>query len=216
MSGPITDALDRLKKGDPNAPFDLQRELQPFLLEMIRLVQRRRVALLNARIDSHAIVNDALHSFLTGIPKGEFPALSNHEEVKKALTSLVTRTLCDQIRWHRRKKRDVGLEQQGGGIPLEAIPDAKELAATAGDLACDLASWLDQLRAFVRDVHPKAIDIIELSLQGLDNNDIAAVLSLAVRTVQKIKQDMFLAWKKAATREDEHGSHRDSLAQPGR
>lgn len=206
MPGPITIALDRCKQGDPQGALDLERELRPFLLDMIRRVRRHVQGPLQARIDSHGIVYEALNSFLTGIAKEEFPALRNREEVCRVLTALIDRTLRDEVRWHRRLKRTPYLEQPLDSPMTQALADAKERGTAAGGMTPDLAAWLEKLLATVRPVHKKAIEIVSLSLEGHSNQEIREALGLGLSTVQEIKRRMYQAWQNTQANEDGHAS----------
>ena len=102
MSGPITRAVEQCKQQqDARTLYELERALQPFLQEMIRLVRRRRKAALQARVDSQAIINAALHSFIKGVGNRQFPQLQNQEDVKRVLTTLVVRTLLNEVAWNQ-------------------------------------------------------------------------------------------------------------------
>lgn len=186
--GQITKAVARVKKGDPTAPTDLARALQQFLKEMIRHVRRHTSPRLKARIDSHAVVYAALHSFLTGIPEGRFPALANGKEVKKVLATLVTRALSDQVRREHRQKRNPSQEQS----LANHIADRR---AVADAWSSDVAGLLEKLTDVVRPVHKKAMDILGLSLDGLSNAEIATKLDLGIRTIEVIKKKMRAAWE---------------------
>ena len=188
MPGSFTHDLNRWRQGDSDAQFDLERRLLPFLQELIRGIRRRRSASLNARIDSHGVVYEALNSFLTGIQKNEFPDLGSREDAKRLLRTMVLRTLNGEIRWHRRGKRTPTVEVQAEqGQPVQ-VP------ATA-DITDAIASWLEEFEVTVRSVHEKAIDIVDLTVRGYSNNDIAHELGLGLRTVQLIVQRMIDRWK---------------------
>jgi len=192
MSGPITTALERWKHGDRNAQFDLEREMLPYLQQLIDFVRRRRDNPLKPRIDSHAVVNAALKSFLSGIPKEEFPDLKNHEDARKVLMCIVRRALTDEIRFHTRKSRTPEIEEPGGAEALAAPPENKE---------ADVA-WLETFLDRVRPVHQRAIDIVKLRLAGRTNREIGEELGLAPRTVQNILKNMRQAWGQENEQED--------------
>jgi len=187
----VGQAVHRLEEGELDAQFPLVSMLQPFLDLLLSLVRRRRGAALQARIDSQAVVNDALNSFLTGVPKHEFPLLENREQVKKVLTTLVLTTLSDEVRKHRRQKRTPVREQASAGGRPEDLPDPKTIGPVADTLRADLAPWLEEVVEELRSEHERAIDIIELSYQGLSNNDIARKVGLGVRRVQLLKRQMY-------------------------
>jgi len=201
MAGPITSALERWKQGDHDAQFDLERELRPFLQEMIRLVRQNLDTPLKPRIDSHGVVYAAFHSFLTGVAKDEFPALNNHVELKKVLTTLVSRTLRDEIDWHRRKRRTPYQEQRQAANSGPSQADPKEIPAPENLHVPSFAIWLEDFLRVMRGAHPMAIEIVSLSLDGLSNQEIKDELGLGLRTVQKIKQTLLEKWQEATKEE---------------
>ena len=194
MSGPITRAVEQCKQQqDARALYDLERALQPFLQEMIRLVRRRRKAALQARVDSQAIINAALHSFLKGVGNRRFPELQNQEDVKRVLTTLVVRTLLNEVAWNQCQQRDVGREQHLD----ERLPGKEPVGDASRLVDPTFADWLEAFLAVVEGVHPKAEDIVCLSLEGYANEEIAARLGLSTRWVQRTKQAMRAAWEQA-------------------
>src|SRR5688572_26873080 len=148
MTGPITNAVRRWQQGDASAQADLDRVLQPFLARMLYLVRRHRAGGLQARIDSAGVVNGAFKSFLSGLPKNEFPWIENQQDVRKLLTTLVKRQLSDEIRHHTQDKRTPAHEQ------LSVL----EVSGTTGlDSAAelDLTDWLEKMHDVLRGVHKK-------------------------------------------------------------
>jgi DNA-directed RNA polymerase specialized sigma24 family protein len=188
MSDSITDALQRWREGDENAQIDLEIKLRGLLLDLLRLVRRRVNAPLKARIDSQGVVNAAWNSFLTGIRKDEFPILASRANVRAILTDLVKRTLGDEIRWHTRQKRSPEREEPSEAGQPNHLPDADSMTP-------DLTAWLDNLEEVVCPVHEKAIEIVEGSLNGLSNNDLARQLGLTLGNVQRLKKKMHLRWQ---------------------
>ena len=75
MSGDITSTTARCRRQDPQAPSDLEKACSRSLREWFRLVRRRRPNTQRARIDSEALVNAALHSFVVGVQHQSFPDL---------------------------------------------------------------------------------------------------------------------------------------------
>jgi DNA-directed RNA polymerase specialized sigma24 family protein len=193
MPGSITDALDRWRGGESAAQFDLERALQPFLLDLLSLVRRRRGKPLQPRIDSQAVVNEAWGSFLTGVRKDEFPTLQDRKDICRVLTTLVTRTLCDQIDWHTRQRRSPAREEGSPDGAPRHLADARRPAANEQSTAEEFADWLARFEELLRSFHPKAMDIVELSFQGLANCDIARSVGLSVRSVQLLRQRLAAA-----------------------
>jgi DNA-directed RNA polymerase specialized sigma24 family protein len=191
MAGSITGAIHGLKQGNPEAQVDLERKLQPFLLELIALVRRHRDRPLQARIDSEGVVYHALHSFLTGVARDEFPVLESRVDVKKILTTLVRRTLCDEVRWHKRGVRTPDREHPSPDGQPRHLADPRDVRPEADALVPDVTAWMENVLAVLRPVHEKAIEIVELSFKGLSNSDIARQVGLGVRRVQVLKKDMY-------------------------
>lgn len=194
MPGHITEAVVRWRQGDADAQFELERLLHPFLLHLIHRVHQRIAGTpLQTRIDSEGVVYEALHSFLTGIRKDEFPVLACRDDVKKVLTTLVQRTLSDAVRWNNREQRCPAREVASeDGQPRQALA-----APEATDIVSDVAGWLEKLVAVLRRHDERAIDLVRLSLEGLSNADIAQQLGLGIRRVQVLKQQLRACWDRA-------------------
>jgi hypothetical protein len=198
--GDITEAVHRWKDHDPgdgNDASDLEHVLRPFLMQLLALVRRRRPATMQARIDSEAVVNQALKSFLSGVPKGEFPILNNRDDVLKVLRTLVLRALIGEKRTHCRGKRSVFREQPHEAPLPEAVTTGEGLTTAAGQLLPGAKEFLEALLPVLRPVDPRAIDIVEMRLEGLSNNEIADQLGIGPRMVQVIRQKMKDAWEQA-------------------
>jgi DNA-directed RNA polymerase specialized sigma24 family protein len=198
MHGEITEAVQRWRQGDAAAQFDLERWLHPFLLHLMDRVHHRLAGTaLQARIDTEGVVYAALHSFLTGVRKDEFPEVACRDDVKKILTTLVSRTLSDAVRWNSRQRRsparevacDEGLPRQAAAVP--AVADLEE----------DLAAWLEKMIGVLRRHDERAISIVRLSLEGLSNTDIAQEMGLGIRRVQVLKQQLKDRWDQALREE---------------
>jgi hypothetical protein len=75
---------------------------------LLALVRRWRASDLRARIDSAAVVNAVLKSFLSGVPKGQFPDLEEGAQVERLLHRMARRVLIDEVRREGRGVRDAG------------------------------------------------------------------------------------------------------------
>jgi DNA-directed RNA polymerase specialized sigma24 family protein len=125
------------------------------------------------------------------VQKHKFPLLESRERVRKVLTTLVKRTLTDEIRKHRRRKRSPAHEQASASGRPEHLPDLRTFGPEVETLNAELPLWLDWVMEEVRGVHEKAIEIIELSHLGFTNTDIARQTGLGQRSVQLLKKKMF-------------------------
>jgi DNA-directed RNA polymerase specialized sigma24 family protein len=201
MPGSVTNALHDWERGNPAASQDLDLQFRSYLLALVR---GRRNPGLKGKIDSEGVVNEALKSFLTGVAKHEFPDLSNRQDVKNLLVTLVKRILSDQVKALRTRKRDPEREEGYAAGQHDHLAAKAKALPTAEQIA-EAREFLEKLPEVVRTVHKKAIQIMTLSLEGLTNNEIADEVDLAPRTVQKIKCDMLAAWEKASPKEHSDG-----------
>ncbi len=186
MSGSITNAIDRWKQGDPGAQFDLEARLQPFLLELLAVVRRRRRKDLRAVIDSEAVVNEGLCRFLAGARDGDFPTLENRENVRRLLSTLVRRVLLDEVRLNTRQKRDRSREQPLAEGAAHGLADPRAPAAEA----TALLDWVDEFQNALRDRGETAMKVVELTFKGLSVADIAQQVGLGERSVQLLRKKM--------------------------
>jgi len=196
----VTEPLLRWQAGDDSAQFDLQRRLRGLQLELIRFVRRNRDQGLATVIESEAIVNKALCSFLMGTRMGGFPDLGGRENVRKLLFDMVGKALRHEIRHNQRGRRDSGREIHDPAVleQLPAVSTNDAFAPSCDEEALELRlaaqEFLESLQKRVRLVHERAMDILELLLQGWSSGDIARNLDMGQRNVQKIIKGMSDAW----------------------
>jgi DNA-directed RNA polymerase specialized sigma24 family protein len=207
MTHSITHAVQDWRNGDEHGAFELDRLLRAELLAFIR---RHRNPRYRARIDSEAVFNAALKSFLSGVVKDEFPMLRDRRDVQRLMMRFASCVLKDEVRWLQTRKRDPAREVDMAAslvvASCEPTPDQSVMAR----------EYWEKFPDVVRRVDERAMEILELRLEGLNNTQIADRLGLGVRMIQKIVQRMVEAWDEwlAAENDDAAGqrqSSRDSL-----
>ena len=196
MNDSIADALDRWREGDEMAAFQLDRILRA---ELLGLVRAKRSPQFRGRIDSEAIVNAAMKSFLSGIRNDEFPMVQGRADVKRLLAHFAICVLKDQIRaagaLRRDVRREVGMSSEHAAVIAGASAPSPEEELLA-------VEYLEKFADIVRDQHESAIEILELSLEGMTPNQIAEVVGLRPRTIQKLIADMIAAWEEYLANEE--------------
>jgi DNA-directed RNA polymerase specialized sigma24 family protein len=211
----VTDALLRWKAGDEAAQFDLKRGLHQLELELIRHVRRNRGGRLAARIDSQAIVNKALCGLLMGARADAFPELRDRANVRKLLFDMVSKALRQEIRDNKRVRRQPDREMHDESmmehLPCPATYDAFAPSSDDGAAQPSLVAeeFLEYLRRRVRPIHEKAMDIVELLLEGWSSGEIARNLDMGQRNVQNIIKKMRDAWFGDDWREGDTDDARD-------
>jgi DNA-directed RNA polymerase specialized sigma24 family protein len=190
MGHSVTQALHDWQRGDQRGSYELDRRLRADLLALVR---SRRSQRYQGRIDSEAVVNAALKSFLSGAAKGEFLELNDRVDVKRLLAHFALCVLRDQVRGLQAAKRDARRDVCEPELVSQHAADLKQ--PTPEECAMAVEYW-EKFPEVVRGVHEKSIEILELSLEGLSAAEIAQELGLGVRTVQLIIQRMIEAWQR--------------------
>jgi DNA-directed RNA polymerase specialized sigma24 family protein len=198
MTHSITHAVQDWRDGDELGAQQLDRLLR---VELLAFIRKHRNPHYRARIDSEAVFNAALKSFLSGVVKDEFPRLRNRCDVRRLMMRFASCVLKDEVRWLQTEKRDSARE-----TPLADCLTAVSSEPSPEQCAIAREYW-EKFPEVVRGVDERAMDILELRLEGLNNTQIADKLELGVRMVQKIVQRMVEAWDQwlAAEKDDAAG-----------
>jgi hypothetical protein len=138
---------------------------------MLFFVRRSRETPLQFKIDSAGIVAAAI---------GEFGGRSLFEGAGLAQQLGIFNTLI------RRALAGESNPSKSGLRSTHEHPTLNEVSVPA----CSMAVWLEQLYQMARNVHPQAIDILALRLQGFGPRDIAEDLDLGQRLVHCVLSDM--------------------------
>lgn len=190
--------------------------VESFVPQLLAVVRLGRPKELRARIQSTAVVNDALFGLIEWLRQQQPTARLGVEDVRTLLICIAKRRLSDEIRAARRDRRAAHKDvQPDEGNPrlapdtrasptdvpaslLRAMADSGQRDVPTSDrpdlnpkvdaAAEQLVDWLESWGDELRGVHPAAIEIMELSFRGRSNQHIAQEIGLGVRRVQMIKQ----------------------------
>ena len=190
MNADLTDTLSHRQTEDGRGAVDLAEQLEPVLQEMIAGIRRHRETPLLAGFDSTGIVDAASQSLLASNPNVKLVHLQDWEAVKLVFNLLVVRAFEDD-----RDHAEDSLAVSPNGRGNDRLASAREQGN--GKVAHPWAVWLEQLHTVMQEVHPKAIEIMGLRLDGYKNREIAKQLELTVRLVRRIVHDMQQAWADA-------------------
>lgn len=123
----------------------------------------------------------ACRTFLRRARLGEFQ-LPDSAALWKLLCVITLTKASEQVRFHRRKQRDVGQEVRldrpstdSGGFDLPGRPGSDEAEVITDQFAVLLASLPDNKR-----------EVVTLKLQNLTNDEIADRLNSSERTVRRV------------------------------
>jgi hypothetical protein len=181
----VTDALDRCQYQDPGAASDLVSLLEEklgLISELDRFVQRHLPPILRPRVDTEALVYEALGDFLMGVRENRFPDLDSRENVRKLLYDRLKLRL-GQV---NRDNLQAGIRAAGNEVPIEPLLDRLPAAPEPDESADEGLERLDRVREILRRVDPIAMSILDGLLAGRTVAQIARSLRLRVGNVRNI------------------------------
>jgi hypothetical protein len=123
---PLAAQAARVTHREPGAERELYSQLEAFIPDLLSTIRKNRAPHLAGKIDSEGVINAAIHSLLTGLPKGEFPDVATTDNVRKLLSTIVANKLRSEVRAHSSGRRDAGREvRTEGGRPHLAADTAR-------------------------------------------------------------------------------------------
>ena len=196
--GSVTQWLGELKSGDVEAAQSLWDRYFPRLVVFAR-GRLRALHVATANADEEDAALSAFDSFCAGVARGRFPQLSDRDDLWRLLVTITGRKALDQAERKRRQKRgggrlrneadlvhgrgrgpEMGLEQFVGQEPtpefaaLVAEEYRNRLEALEDETLRSVATW---------------------KLEGYTNEEIAALLGCALRTVANKLKLIRLKWE---------------------
>jgi hypothetical protein len=83
------------------------------------------------------------------------------------------------------------------GAPLISADDSPQARPEAGkEIETALSAWLESLWTSLREVHPKAIEVLALRREGFQEREVSERLMLPLRLVRRIVDDTRAAWQR--------------------
>lgn len=174
--GSITRAFDELRAGDPDAARLLwERYFQRLVgLAHGKLKAAHRPGAYHGAEDAAL---SAFESFCTAASRGRFPQLNDRDSLEGLLITITTQKACDQLAREGRQKR-------GGGRGA-ADCAALDFEADTGPTPELAAIQAEECRVLLDLLGDETLRrIVLLKLEGHTNEEVAAFLGCARRTVQ--------------------------------
>jgi RNA polymerase sigma factor (sigma-70 family) len=138
------------------------------------------------RFDQDDVANSAFREFLSRAAAGNFKKLENREDVWQVLTLLVGDKISDRLRHDGRKKR-------GRGEPDVPLQDVAEAFSKVDDPSLE-AEFNDAMQFLLAKLpNEDHRRVVELLLEERTHEEIAKMLNLSVRTVDRRIEDIRVA-----------------------
>jgi DNA-directed RNA polymerase specialized sigma24 family protein len=192
----VTIWIDGIKAGDG---ADIQRLWDRYFERLVRLAGARLPTHCRRAFDEEDIALSAFQSFCDRAGRGQFPQLSDRDDLWRLLATITVRKALDTMRRQTRQKRGGGhvlgesallmgedADREGVAEILSREPSPEEVARFADDYA--------QFFARLKDPALQAIALKRL--EGQSTQDIARALKVSTKTVDRKLQLIRAIWSR--------------------
>lgn len=182
--GSITQWIERLRLGDEQAAQELWDRHADRLLAYARNKIRPGYARM---ADEEDAVLAAFQSFCSRAKQGEFPQLSDRDDLWRLLSTLTARKVANQIQYNLRQKRGGGLVR-GESIFLRDEENDQGIADIGHDSLTPYvaACFTESLEAIMKSLHdPMHREIVQMRFAGYTNKEIAHQLGCSLSAVER-------------------------------
>jgi DNA-directed RNA polymerase specialized sigma24 family protein len=196
----VTIWIDGIKAGDGS---DIERLWDRYFERLVRLAAARLPAHSRRSFDEEDVALSAFQSFCDRAGRGQFPQLSDRDDLWRLLATITVRKALDTIRQQSRQKR-------GGG---QVLGESALLvgAGTEGDGLAEVLSrepTPDEVAGFAEDYHrflarlqePPLRTIALRRLEGQTTREIARALDVSTKTVERKLQLIRAIWSEESSR----------------
>jgi DNA-directed RNA polymerase specialized sigma24 family protein len=190
LDASVTQWLDRLKAGDPDAA---QKLWERYFRRLVGLARKKLRAAPRRAADEEDVALSAFDSFCRGAERDRFPQLHDRLDLWQLLVLLTARKASDLAQHERRQKRGGGAVLDEAALPrgrapadssaqeaaLEQIEGPEPTPAFAAQMAEECRRLLERLD------NPELRSLALRKVEGYGNEEIAAQLGCGLRTVER-------------------------------
>jgi DNA-directed RNA polymerase specialized sigma24 family protein len=200
-TGSVTYWINRLKAGDRAAA---QKLWERYIRQLERLARQKLHGMPRRPGDEEDVAVSAFASFCRGAERGRFPQLYDRDNLWKILVALATRKARDLVRGEQRQKRGGGLLldeaallRQSRSLRVERTLEEIISREPTPEFAAQLAEECQRLLTRLDDAELRSIALWKM--EGYTNDEIAARLDRAPRTVERRLRLIRSIWAREAT-----------------
>jgi RNA polymerase sigma-70 factor, ECF subfamily len=165
------------RKGDDRAAKEL---FDRYVEKLHALAQRRISQRLASRVDPDDIVQSVFRTFFGRLKQGQFK-IDEQDDVGRLLVSITVHKTLRQIAFHKADKRNPNAEVAQANDNQEHLIALLDREPTPEATAM----FLDQLEHFFNRLRPQEREILELRMQGYNNEEIAEKLGIYDRKIRR-------------------------------
>ena len=194
--GSVTHWLGQLQAGDPDAAQPLWER---YFTRLVELARKRLADAPRRAADEEDVALSVLDSFCRRARAGQFPRLSDRDDLWRLLVTLTARKATDLARREGRRKR-------GGGAVLDEAALAGPPGAAAEEAGLERVVGREpspEFAALVAEECRRLLDLLDdpalravavWRMEGYSNEEIAARLGTVERTVERKLQMIRKVW----------------------
>jgi DNA-directed RNA polymerase specialized sigma24 family protein len=195
-AGSVTLWIDRLRTGDSRAAEQLWER---YFLRLVGLARCKLQGKRRGSADEEDVALSAFDSFCRGANAGRFPQLHDRDDLWHLLVAITAHKAFNLLRHEARQKRGGGavLDEAALAGPVGEGMEERELEQILGrepspEFALQVAEEYERLLACLDDDTLRAVALWKM--EGQSNNDIAARLGCAPRTVTRKLRRIRILW----------------------
>jgi DNA-directed RNA polymerase specialized sigma24 family protein len=183
----VTLWLDGIKAGDGT---DIQRLWDRYFRRLVRLAGAKLPAHCRRSFDEEDVALSAFQSFCDRAGRGQFPKLSDRDDLWRLLATITVRKALDTMRHQTRQKRGGGnvLGESALLVGGDDADPAEGLGAVLGREPTpeDVVQFAEDCRRFLDRLEDPALRSVALRrLEGQTTPEIAATMGVSTKTVER-------------------------------
>jgi DNA-directed RNA polymerase specialized sigma24 family protein len=196
----VTIWIDGIKAGDGS---DIERLWDRYFERLVRLAAARLPAHSRRSFDEEDVALSAFQSFCDRAGRGQFPQLSDRDDLWRLLATITVRKAIDTIRQQSRQKRGGGQVLGESALLVGAGTEGDGLA----EVLCreptpdEVAGFAENYHRFLARLQEPPLRTIALRrLEGQTTREIARALDVSTKTVERKLQLIRAIWSEESSR----------------
>jgi DNA-directed RNA polymerase specialized sigma24 family protein len=196
----VTIWIDGIKAGDGS---DIERLWDRYFERLVRLAAARLPAHSRRSFDEEDVALSAFQSFCDRAGRGQFPQLSDRDDLWRLLATITVRKALDTIRQQSRQKRGGGQVLGESALLVGAGTEGEGLAEVLSrePTPDEVAGFADDYHRFLARLQEPPLRTIALRrLEGQTTREIARALDVSTKTVERKLQLIRAIWSEESSR----------------
>lgn len=194
----VTIWIDGVKAGDG---ADIRRLWDRYFERLVRLAGARMPAHCRRAFDEEDVALSAFRSFCDRAGRGQFPRLSDRDDLWRLLATITVRKALDTMRRQTRQKRGGGrvlgesalLAGEGAGAEGDGVAEVLSREPTPEEVA----GFADDYNRFLDRLQDPALRSVAIRrLEGQSTQEIARALNVSTKTIDRKLQLIRAIWSR--------------------